>query len=286
MSKIIQLQHAAKLYGGDGIVAEVVTITPQSATNWLRANKRNRPVRRSHVTFLASEILAGNWQVNGQAIVISPDENVLDGQHRLLAIIQAGQQIQTLVVYGIAEDAFKTIDTGAVRSASDAVCLEHCDLPVSIVHSAANAVKWCMRLETGNLKGFKKVSNTDVLKYVNKHQSLVECATTLQAYPHEARPLAISIGTACFEMFSRKSEDQADEFMRRFYTGEGLERTDVEYLLRNAFIRDATRSSKIPAPNKVRMLCKAWNWHRRGMPKANANVIAIHPNDSPEVKLL
>src|SRR5262245_29083765 len=86
MSNVIQLHHAVRLHGSDGnIISEICTITPAVATQWLRANRNNRPVRKRHISFLASEILSGNWQVNGQAIIIADTEDVLDGQHRLLA---------------------------------------------------------------------------------------------------------------------------------------------------------------------------------------------------------
>ena len=287
MADIIQLHNAVKLAGIEqNIVTSVETITPESATSWLRANRNNRPVRRSHVNFLASEILAGNWQINGQAIVIAEDEQVLDGQHRLLAVIEAGQQIQSLVVYGISGDAFKTIDTSAVRSNSDALCLHYNEMPKYIVQAAANAVKWCKRLERGNLKSTKKVSNTDIIEYVNAHPSLLECASILNSYPHDARPVAISCGTACYDIFARKSQDLASEFMRKVYTGEGIDRGDVEYILRIALMKDATRTVKLPTDAKVRMMVKAWNWRRRGMPAANPNVVTIHPNDAPEVRVL
>src|SRR6266568_3853923 len=127
-SKIIKFPHGAKIYGSDkNIVAEVITIRPQDATEWLRCNKNNRPVRKRHVEFLAAEILAGNWQVNGQAIVIADNEEVLDGQHRLFAIIEAGKPIQSLVVYGITPEAFRTIDTGAKRTGADALALHFHD---------------------------------------------------------------------------------------------------------------------------------------------------------------
>jgi hypothetical protein len=54
---IIKLQHAARIHGCDeSIVAEVVTITPAQASDWLRCNKNNRPARRHHINFLAGEM--------------------------------------------------------------------------------------------------------------------------------------------------------------------------------------------------------------------------------------
>jgi hypothetical protein len=289
MTNIIQLQHAARLHGCDReIVAEVVTISPNHATTWLRANKNNRPVRRKHVEFLASEIISGNWQINGQAIVISDDEQVLDGQHRLLAVIQSGMDIQSLVVYGISPEAFRTIDTGAVRTGADALYLHFPDLGAATVKSVATAVQWCVHFDENVLTTGRKqkVSNTDIIEYVKKHSSLIQCAETLQGYPHDARPLSLGVGTALFELFCRKAPPLAEEFMHKLYTGEGISRDDAEWQLRQAFIRDAQRSAKFPMAVKVKMVVKGWNWRRRSMPSASRQVITVHPNDSPQVRIL
>lgn len=289
MTNIIQLQHAARLHGCEReIVAEVVTITPHHATTWLRANQNNRPVRRKHVAFLASEITNGHWQVNGQAIVISDNEQVLDGQHRLLAVIESGMEIQSLVVYGISPEAFRTIDTGAVRTGADALYLHFPELNHATVKSVATAVQWCVLFDENVLSTGRrrKVSNTEIIDYVTKHPSLVQCAETLQGYPHDARPLSLGIGTALFELFHRKAAPLAEEFMQKLYTGEGISRDDAEWHLRQAFIRDAQRSARFPTAVKVRMVVKGWNWRRRSMPSASRQVITVHPNDSPHVKIL
>lgn len=287
-NNIIQLKHAAKIHGCDGIVAEVVTITPTDATNWLRCNLHNRPVRKRHIEFLAGEIKNGNWQVNGQAIVIAEDEQVLDGQHRLLAIIEAGIPIKTMVVYGISAAAFSTIDTGAVRTSSDALCLHFTDYPQHVVKAVAVAVPWVKQLEKGSMhKNPKRLSNTEVIAYAKDHVSMFERAATLLHYPKDNRPLSTAIGTALYEYFSRKNEEAAGDFFRDLYTGENLSRTNVEYVLRQAFTKDAQRiTSKLPSYVKVRMTVKAWNWRRRGRgDEASYQTIAVQPNEDQRLTI-
>lgn len=282
----ISLDHAVSLYGGDDLIAEVVTITPDVASAWLKSNQHNRPVRRRHVAFLANEITRGNWQVNGQAIVISENESILDGQHRLMAIIEAGESVRTLVVYGISAEAFATIDTGAVRTGTDALCLNNEDVPVYILKCAATAAQWCHRLEKGNVLSANRLSNTDIIAYVKKHQSILQYAETLAAYPRDARPLSLGPGCALYEMFARKKEEMADDFMKALYTGENVTRVDPEWLLRESFLRDATRTTKLPCTAKVKMVIKGWNWRRRGVGDASRQVIAIRADDDPRVRIL
>lgn len=283
--RVVKFDNVAEIWANNkNVVAEVITITPADATNWLACNTNNRPIRRRHVDFLAREILEGNWQVNGQAIIIAEDERVLDGQHRLLAIIESGKSIQSLVVYGIAEEAFKTIDTGAVRSGSDALHMHFKETASYALKAVATAVNWCHRLERGLGKAVR-VSNTDQIEYVRKHPSMLVHAETLQGYPHEAKPLSIGMGTALYEMFSRKHQAEADHFMKGLYTGEELIKTDPEYLLRAALIRDAQRIAKYPPDVRMRMIIKGWNWRRRGNTEATRQTIAVHGDDDPKVRI-
>ena len=284
---IIQFPHAAKIYGTDkDIIAEVITIRPQDATTWLKCNRNNRHVRSAHVNFLAQEITNGNWQVNGQAIVIADDEQVLDGQHRLLAIIEAGQPIQSLVVYGISPEAFRTIDTGAVRTGADALTLYFHEEPQSHVSSVAVAAQWCFRLERGMVSGKLRMSNTDVIEYVKAHTSMFACAENLASMPREARPISMGCGVALYEMFQRKHSDQADTFMHNFFTGENLVKTDPEYLLRQILIRDAEqRTAKLPLRIRMRMVIKGWNWRRRGNASATRNNVTIRPDEDQKVRI-
>jgi hypothetical protein len=269
----------------EAIIAEVMHITPTDAASWLKANCKNRPVRKRHVEFLANEMKDGNWQLNGQGIVISHDEQVLDGQHRLLAIIECGLTIPSLVIYGITPEAFKTIDTGAVRSGADALFLHLEDVNNGIVKAVAGAATYCMRLERHTLHRHRAISNTDVIAYVKDNPSLIQCAEQLSGYPRDARPMALSALTALYEMFMRKHEAQATTFMQRFCTGENLTRTDPEFILRAAFMRDSERKAKLPLAARMRMVIKGWNWLRRGNTEANRNTMALMPNDDPKIRI-
>lgn len=284
-SKIIQLKHAVKIHGTDA-VSEVTTITPEDATRWLQANCKNRPVRKRHVEFLANEIKNGNWQVNGQPIIIADNEQVLDGQHRLLAVIEAGMSIKTMVTYGIPESAFATIDTGAVRTSADALCLHFEEYPQMVVKAVAAAVPWLKQLEKGSIHhGRTKISNTEVIHYAKDHLPMFERAGTLLHYPKDNRPMSIGVGTALYEFFARKDEEAADKFFESVFTGENLERGDVEFVLRAAFQKDAQRvSSKLPLNVKARMTIKAWNWRRRGRgDQATSHTISISATEDSKL---
>lgn len=101
------------------VEAKIETVTPEMAKDWLEGQAKNRKWKRDVVDRYKSEMVQGNWQINGQPIIIDAQGRLIDGQHRLMAIIETGLSIKMLIVRGIREDAIKTIDTGKKRSMGD-----------------------------------------------------------------------------------------------------------------------------------------------------------------------
>jgi acylphosphatase len=101
----------------------VEVITPVKAAIMLKSNPNNRNLTHSHVAFLAMQMMKGDWTENGQSIVMDFHNNIVDGQHRLNAIVQSGKSIPMLVVRGVNPQTMNTIDTGRSRNASDVFTL-------------------------------------------------------------------------------------------------------------------------------------------------------------------
>jgi len=99
--------------------AEVMMVTPELAEKFLATNTNNRPVRPTHVRALAHSIMRGEWVVSHQGIAFSTQGVLLDGQHRLRAIVVAGTPVQMVVTTGVSESAFKVIDCGVRRTLAD-----------------------------------------------------------------------------------------------------------------------------------------------------------------------
>jgi hypothetical protein len=91
----------------------VETIAPERAVEYLAANRGNRAIVRSHVAALARDIRNGAWMFNAQPICFSGSGRLLNGQHRLSAVIEAGQPIEVMVMRGLPEAAFETYDKQA-----------------------------------------------------------------------------------------------------------------------------------------------------------------------------
>lgn len=98
---------------------ETVVVTPEMAESWLKANTRNRKCRKSRVKIYARDMAAGNWKFSTQGITFGTDGSLIDGQHRLSAVVVAGVPIAMVVWFNVPPTSRSVIDIGAPRSFSD-----------------------------------------------------------------------------------------------------------------------------------------------------------------------
>lgn len=102
----------------------VETITPELAAKLLTANTSNRPLNETQVAFFESQLKRGEMLLTHQGIAISRHGRLLDGQHRLTAIVRTGIPAQILVAKGLPENVFTVLDTGNKRTASDVLGID------------------------------------------------------------------------------------------------------------------------------------------------------------------
>ncbi len=105
------------------IQSGVYTITPEDARVLLESNDHNRKVQQNVIDNYARDMKEGRWRQNGEAISFSTSGRLLNGQHRLQAIIQANVPVDIQINHNVDEDAFYSIDTGRKRSAADVLSL-------------------------------------------------------------------------------------------------------------------------------------------------------------------
>ena len=99
------------------IVIKLVTVTPEMAKRWLAHNyKDNRSLKQPKVDAICGDIDSGNWRTTHQPICFDADDVLIDGQHRLAAIIQAGKSVKMLVAFSSLAQYDDPIDTGTPRS--------------------------------------------------------------------------------------------------------------------------------------------------------------------------
>lgn len=92
--------------------SHVEVIDPDLAKLLLEANVRNRHISQSRVQSLARDMAAGNFKLTHQGIALDREGRLIDGQHRLSAIVESNTTQHMVVTYNVEPDAFNSIDVG------------------------------------------------------------------------------------------------------------------------------------------------------------------------------
>ena len=241
---------------------EIVDVTPAMAADWLALNMHNRHARRNVLTGYAADMSDGHWQFNGDTIRFCEDGSLLDGQHRLAALIDADITLPMIIVRGLAATSQETMDGGAKRKFGDVLKLRG--------ESNSEHLSAILRRVTLWEAGSRKSEN-------NMQPTNAQMSATLDKYGwlrdilHPARSIADACGLTpsvvgvCWWLFSRIDQDDCEGFMTALRYGENLQRRDPIYELRGAI--DRTRSGPYGSRSPVYLIAitiKAWNAYREG----------------------
>jgi hypothetical protein len=94
-------------------------VDPSDAKSLLERNTNNRKLRETVVDYYANEMINGNWVDNGDPIRIARSGRLLNGQHRLSAVVKAGVSLPFHFLSNLSEESFEQMDNGAKRTLND-----------------------------------------------------------------------------------------------------------------------------------------------------------------------
>lgn len=124
-----------------------------TATELLSRSVGNRKERKAHMERLTTAMTNNQWSILYDPIKISMHNLLIDGHHRLEAIVRTGIPSKHLIVEGLPTDSMEDMDQGAPRTITDNLSLSGYAYPQ---HLAA-AIKVYWNLTRGD--GFAVKSN-------------------------------------------------------------------------------------------------------------------------------
>ena len=240
---------------------QIVTVTPEMAVQILERNELNRPLNDQHVHRIARQITEGKWKFNGDTIKISSDHSVVDGQHRLWAIIEAKQAVDTIIVTGIERDAFATIDTlRKPRSGSDVIALAG---TLKYRNMIAAALGWLIRYQRGVLQTYNqpqnKVENSDIEAAFKEHPGIVRAVERCMPLRGLANP-----GIVAFAYYVALDRNGllAEKLVDTLIDPAGVSINDPLFRLRSYFTSDHHKRKE--AVMSIALMFKALNAAKAG----------------------
>lgn len=242
---------------------QLVTITPETAREWLESNVNNRPVREMTIRKYVEAMKSGQWEANGETIKFSTQGVLLDGQHRLRAVVQSGVTIQSYVIFDLQPKVFDTIDTGAARSISDLLSLQ--GEANNLILGPALRLLY-VQDELGsvremNAKLARVVTNRDMLETLDRHPKLVHSISFIGGIPAIKKYLSVPIAAYCHYVFSQLQPHHADAFFIKLARSTDLDDGSPIMALRLR-LEGMSKSNTGDRLEAIAITIKAWNAYR------------------------
>ena len=232
-------------------------VTPKKARIYLEQNTKNRTVNEHRIAYLAKQIKEGLWEYNGHSIKISKDGSLLDGQHRLLAVVRANQSIVTEVIHGLDPKVFDTIDTGKPRTLSHILSI---DSVKNAGHCAALARLIFLHIKKS--AGTKDaMSNRAGFDIYNEYKDRINYSVKTCLKLREIASVS-QLALRHLEAYELNQE-QADYFFRKLECGEMLEKGNPILTLRNKLM-DIKAKKIHNIPYTLNLVAVAWNAFKEG----------------------
>ncbi|NNH75860.1 hypothetical protein HLB23_39430 [Nocardia uniformis] len=250
---------------GDCVVSQILEIDAPLARRMLEHNPNNRAIRLARVQQYYDDMVSGRWRFNGEAIKFGPDGELLDGQHRLLAIARtSGQAFAMLVVRGLSRETQVTMDQGAKRTPADQLTISGITGHNTTLVAAALRV-YIPWLE-GNLFGDftkSKLATTRIVEFATVYPETIVLAErfTSVASRLKCRP---AVACAVLIRLTEVDETAATEFVRLWDSGVDLPAGSPVLALRQRL--DILQRTQVRTSDReqIGLIVTAWNLWRRG----------------------
>ncbi len=246
--------------------AKIEIVTPQQASSWLSNNPDNRKPSMSHVERLTQDMINGLFVFNGESIILDEDGALMDGQHRLMAIVASKTAQKMLVVKGVPRSTMRTIDRGEARTVADWLKIRGYSNYTTCGHAAHNLHIF----EVGSLHrsgATGKFHPADADSVLARHPGLVDSVTFAISLKEMMGLVYKSVGTVAFlhYIFSRVDAQKANEFFTKLATGANLDKDSALWHLRNRLIADnQDKRKKMPPTVRMAFILKAWSFFSKG----------------------
>lgn len=241
--------------------AEIYTITPAVAKRWLSRNVRNRRIREADVAAYARDMAAGNWRLTGEAVKFDTNGALADGQHRLHAVIRSGAAIPMLVVRGIDPDAQSVMDTGAKRSASDALTLNG-EKNSSILAAVAGLA--LREPGAGYIaEPISKPTHAEIADFLDEHGDAVRRAAEMASIHYPAFDAAPSVLGVCWMRFAEIDLQACAEFFNSVANLQTAGSGDPRLALIRRLANARRNRERLSQRDQLSLIFRAWNAWRR-----------------------
>ncbi|MGO1069674.1 hypothetical protein [Lysobacter sp. CA199] len=240
---------------------EVVKVSAPIASAWLSRNSSNRPIRLKAVMQYANDMAGGSWKSTGESIKFSRSGRLLDGQHRLSAIVGANTEVEIVVNTGLEDGSFDVIDTGKQRTGSDILTID--GIALSEARTAAAALPMIVNHSRGlPPHSSSRPTNQSMLDYWKHHPFVQPASRLVASLPRRYPPISHAKAMFLHWYFAQIDQDAADDFIVTLFNGAQLSTRESIYHLREKLMETRMQGIHLKDGVQLHACIKAWNLKR------------------------
>lgn len=258
----------------------VMDVTPELAKLWLdETDTPNRNVSWTQVGTYSRLMKAGKWRPAGDPIRRDASGNVLDGRHRLWAIIDSGVTLTQVVLDGATLEDQDVYDSGRPRRPSQQLAMRgHWKNSTQVAAVVRVVVQW----HTGTLIGNSyRPSTIEVMEFADRYRSRLEESVKHGINVGRATGLSKAlVGAFAFTAYDKAAEHpekvsvaKINEFLDLLASGVGLERDNPILVLRNQSMNQKRRNIREGEPMELYRIIATWKAWLKGRRYSKLQVI-------------
>lgn len=244
----------------DNVISRIVDITPEWALRLLETNYDNRTLSSKLVRQYADDMKAGRWPLNGESIKVDDRGNVVDGQHRLWAILESGITLRTVLVEGVANDSRRTVDMGRPRTASSILQMEGLASSTNVAAAAGAALRYQHYPEkvwsSSNI-----VSKVEIVDFARLHHEALNNGVIRARDLDSIKPVVSAYAAFHFEAVTLGFDEPLSRFHHQVSTGANLDEGDPALTYRDWVLTRRKGLREWQQQQFFAITVKAFNYH-------------------------
>ena len=209
----------------------IMEVTPQLAENWIIYNiENNRHLNNKTVELLKNILLSGKGKLTNDAISFNINGMLVNGQHRLWAIIESGVTLKCIIQKNLPLDSMDCLDQGKRRTNDDNFKIQGKNYPKDCAAT--------VRCILNSLSSHRATvySHSEIADFMEKYHESVQ-------YAHENLPKGIFKSSAFRAVMTRahilkKPLEKLTRFCTVLMTGLNTPEDGAALLLRNKILEN------------------------------------------------
>lgn len=257
-------------------------VTPKFASEILaKFNTKNRKVLPSHVAALANNMINGTWRFNGDTIRFDANGTLIDGQHRLMAIVKSGKTIPCLFVVGLDPDTIKCVDIAIkprnlknlleMDFVKDAGLISASIRRRFVIAAGSVGVTSIQKSPGGNVSGLgstvidRVATIEEQYSFYYEHESVINELVSLGRTLYKRCQLlgASDIGGVAIHLVVDLcyNYERVKDFFEAILQGSPIQYLNSIHLM---LVRDKTSVKKMTGMYRQSLIAKVWNYFAKG----------------------